>query len=232
MEERTHDRLYAAAGIASVVTMLAGVAVGAAGGREFATITSTPSEISRALAKPAGDAVWAGAYIEILSYGFFLVFAVWACAKLGGGLLGQIALAAAIGYATLSIAALAVSDAIEYQAGNGVGLQLGTALITLAEALYVGTWFLSSFFLLAAGGLALASGRRSIGWSAFAVAILTLVLTAVSLDNLGQMANFLWLLWIVAASVSLTRGRRIHGLSQTHQPITRPLPTALTQARD
>ena len=30
--------------------------------------------------------------------------------------------------------------------------------------------------------------------------------TAVSLDNLGQMSNLLWLLWIVAASISLARG--------------------------
>jgi hypothetical protein len=30
----------------------------------------------------------------------------------------------------------------------------------------------------------------------------------VSLDNLGQMSNFLWLLWIVGTSVSLTRDSR------------------------
>ena len=43
----------------------------------------------------------------MLSFGFFLAFAVWACAKLGGGLLGPIARAAATGYATLSVASLA-----------------------------------------------------------------------------------------------------------------------------
>lgn len=208
MNEQTQDRLFAGFGVASVVTMLAGVAIGATGGREFATISSTPAQITRALAKPAGPAVWAGAYLELLSFGCFLAFAVWACAKLGGGLLGSIARAAATGYATVSIAALAVGDAIEYRAGHGMGLQLGSALITLNEALFVGTWFLAAFFLLSAGPLALTSGRRALGWSAIGIAVVSLVLTAVSLDNLGQMANMLWLIWIVVASVALARRDR------------------------
>ena len=205
MNEHTQDRLFGACGIASVLLMLAGVAIGAVGGREFATISSTPAQIAHALAKPAGNAVWAGAYVELLSFGCFLAFAMWACAKLGGGLGGAIGRAAATGYATLSIASLAVGDAIEYRAGHGIGVQLGSALITLNEALYVGTWFLSVFFLLAAGPLALSTGRRALGWSAIAIAPITLLLTAVSLDDLGQMANFLWLIWIAWASVALTR---------------------------
>lgn len=208
MNERTQDRLFAAGGIASVVLMLAGVAIGAAGGRNFATISSSQAQIAHALAKPAGTAVWAGAYIELLSFGCFLAFAVWACAKLGGGLLGTIARTAATSYATLSVASLGLMDAIEYRAGHGMGLQLGTTLITVNEALFVCTWFLVAFFLLAAGPLALSSGRRALGFGAIGTAVLTLVLTAVSLDNLGQFANLLWLIWIVWASISLARGER------------------------
>jgi hypothetical protein len=213
MNERTQDRLFAVCGIASVALMLAGVGIAALGGREFATISSSPAEITNALAKPAGTALWAGAYIELLSFGCFLAFAIWACARLGGGLLGAIARAAATSYATLSIASLAVGDAIAYRAGHGVGVQLGSALITINEALFVGTWFLSAFFLLAAGPLALVSGRRALGWGAIRTAAITLVLTAVSLDNLGQMANSLWLIWIVWASVSLARGERSPALA-------------------
>ena len=69
-------------------------------------------------------------------------------------------------------------DAIAYRAGHGMGVQLGTTLVTLNEALFVGTWFLSAFFLLAAGPLALQAGRRALGWSAVGVAAITLVLTA------------------------------------------------------
>ena len=46
-----------------------------------------------------------------------------------------------------------------------------------------------------------------LGWSAIAIAAIQLVTTAVSVDNLGQMANILWLAWIVAASVALARRR-------------------------
>jgi hypothetical protein len=208
MNERTQDRLFAGAGIASVAAMLAGVAIGAAGGREFATITSSPSQITHALSKSAGAAVWIGAYLELLSFGCFIAFAVWACAKLGGGLLGAIARACAVSYATVSVVALAFGDAIEYRAGHGMGIQLGSALVTINEAIFVGTWFLASFFLLAAGPLALSAGRRALGWSAIGIAALILVLTAVSLDNLGQLSNFLWLGWTIAASVALVRGER------------------------
>jgi hypothetical protein len=208
VNERTQDRLFGAAGIASVAVMLGGFGIAAAGGREMATVSSTPAQITKALASPAGTAVWAGSYAELLSFGLFLAFAVWATAKLGGGLLGSIGRAIATAYATLSIASLCLMGAIEYRAGHGVGLQLGTSLITVNEALFVGTWFLAAFFLLAMGPLALASGRRVLGWTALATAAITLVTTAVSLDNLGQMANMLWLAWVVGASVALSRGER------------------------
>lgn len=203
MNERIHDRLFAASGIASVVLMLAGVVIGSTGGRQFATVTSTPAEIADAVAKPVGTAAWTGAYLELLSFGCFLAFAIWACAKLGGGLLGQIACAAATSYAAVSVAALAVMDTIAYRSGHGMGLQLATTLVTLNEAIFVVTWFLSAFFLLAIGPLALQAGHRRLGWSAIAVAAIVLVLTPLSLDNLAQLANFLWLIWIVAASLVL-----------------------------
>ena len=173
--------------------------------RPSASATPSPVVASRPRAlRP----VWAGAYIELLGFGFFIAFAMWACVKLGGGILGSIGHAAATAYATLSIASLCLMDAIEYRAGHGIGLQLGRTLITVNEALYMGTWFLAVFFLLAAGPLALASGRRLLGWSAIAVAAVILVTTATSFDNLGQLANLLWLAWIVAASVALGRGER------------------------
>lgn len=215
MKQRTQDLLFAACGIASVAVLLAGVGIGAAGGREFATTTSSTAQVTKALATPAGDAVWAGGYIELLSYGFFIAFAVWACTKLGGGILGSIGRATATAYTTLSVASLCLMGAIEYRAGHGVGLQLGRTLITLNEALFIGTWFLAVFFLLAVGPLALASGRRLLGWSAIATAAITLVTTATSFDNLGQMSNLLWLAWIVVASIVLGRGGRQHRAAVT-----------------
>jgi hypothetical protein len=199
------DRLFAAFGIGSVVVELAAVAIGAIGGRPFATITSSPADIQSAFAKPVGVATWAGAYLELLSFGMFLAFAIWAAAKLGGGVLGGIAAGAASALTAVSLVALGIGDAMAYRAGHGMDLQLATTMVTLTEAVYVCTWFLSVFYLLAVAPLALGTGRRFIGWSAVAIAAVILLTTAVSLDNLGQMSNFLWLVWIVVTSVALGR---------------------------
>ena len=53
---------------------------------------------------------------------------------------------------------------------------------------------------------ALASGRRTLGWSGIAIALLTLVATPALLEHGGQAGYFLWLGWIVYASFSLGRG--------------------------
>ena len=166
MKHTSHDRLFAAFGIGSVVVELAGVAIGAIGGRPFVTITSSPADVRSAFDSSVGVGVWIGAYLELLSFGMFLAFAIWACARLGGGLLGAIAGAAATGYTTLSIGAVGVGGALAYRAGHGMDVQLATTLITLNEAVYVCTWFLSVFYLLAIAPMALAAGRRIIGWSA------------------------------------------------------------------
>jgi len=209
MNERTHDRLFAGCGIAFVVLDLVGAIIATAGGKTHnLTISSTSAQVAHAVAKPAGTAVWIGAYLELLSVGAFLAFAVWACAKLGGGLLGAIGRAAATGYATVMIASLGVMAAIAYRAGHGMGVQLATTLVTLNEALYVGTWFLTVFFLLAAGALSLTRMRRALGWSAIGVATITLIGTAVSLENLGQLSSMLWFAWIVYASIAIARGKR------------------------
>jgi len=199
------NTIFALCGVASVIIELAGVAVGALGNRAFVTITSSPADVRSAFAKPVTTAAWIGAYMEMLSVGLFLAFAVWACARLGGGVLGSIATGAAVAYTAVCASALAVGDALSYRSGHGMDVQLTTTMATLNEALFVATWFMSVFYLLAAGPLALAAGRRVIGWSALSVAAVTLVTTAVSLDNLGQMSNMLWLIWIAGTGIALAR---------------------------
>jgi hypothetical protein len=205
--ERGQDRFFAACGIASTVLVLVGSTIGTAGGQPSYTLDSSSAHIAHELAKPVGAAGWAGAYVELLSFGFFLAFAVWACARLGGGLLGQIGLAAGASYATISIAALAVMDALASRAGHGIGRQLGTGLAHLSSALFVASWILAAAFLLAVGPLALASGRRALGWAAVGIALLTLVLTPALVERGGQIGYFLWLLWILWAGVGLARDR-------------------------
>src|SRR6266550_2057826 len=136
-----------------------------------------------------------------------IAFVVLTLVGAGIATLGGIGRAAATGYATVTIASLGVMAAIAYRAGHGMGVQLATTLVTLNEALYVGTWFMSVFFLLAAGALSLTRMRRALGWSAIGVALLTLIGTAVSLENLGQMSSMLWFAWIVYASIAIARGK-------------------------
>jgi hypothetical protein len=206
MNSRTQNRVFAAFGIGSVVLMFAGLGIGSIGSTtRNLTISSSPAHVAHAFSKTAGTSAWIGAYVELLSFGLFLAFAVWACERLGGGVVGQVARAAATAFATVSIVSLGVMDAASYRSGKGVGTQLGSALVTINEALYVCTWFLAAFFLVAAGALAVAAGRRALGRSAIAVAAIMLVLTAVSVDNFGQMAFTLWIAWIVYASIALAR---------------------------
>jgi hypothetical protein len=209
MKGLTQDRLFAACGVASVVLVLVGSSLASAGGQPSYTLNSSSAQIAHALAKPVGALGWAGAYIELLSFGAFLAFALWVCAKLGGGLLGTIAAGAATIYATLSIAALAIMDALSYRAGHGIGAQLGTALANSNSALFITSWIFSAFFLLAAGPLALSSNRRTLGWSAIGIALLTLIATPALVEKGGQVGYFLWLTWIVVASIALTRDARV-----------------------
>jgi len=208
MAGRTQDRLFAGCGIASAVLVHVGLFVGVASGQAFVNLGSSPEKVTRALANPAGTGVWVGAYLDLLGFAAFLAFAPWASAKLGGGLLGAVARAAGASYAALGIAAWCVLDAVEFRAGHGMGTQLATALTNINEALYVGSWFLSAVFLLAIGALALTSARRVLGWSAIAIALLSLVAAAAPANSLAENAVLLWFIWIVFASISLARGER------------------------
>ena len=78
----------------------------------------------------------------------------------------------------------------------------------MSSALFVASWVLSAFFLLAAGRLALTSNRSRLGWSALAIALVTLVATPALVESGGQVGYFLWLIWIAGASIALARGER------------------------
>jgi hypothetical protein len=210
MNGRTQDRFFAICGIASVVLLHVGLFTATASGGAFVTLDSSPVKVADALAKPAGAGVWIGAYLEVLSVGAFLAFAVWATAKLGGGLLGAVARSIGTCYAAITLASLCVWGAAEFRAGHGMGTQLAAVLSNLNEALYVGTWFLAAFFLLAAAPLALTAGRRALGWSATIIALLTLVGAAVpTSDSAAEIPGLLWFVWIAWASIALARGDRV-----------------------
>lgn len=207
MNGRTQDRAFALCGLASVVVELVGTFIAMGSGTIHSlTWTSSSSSIAEAFARPATTVVWVGAYLELLSTGLFLAFAVWACARLGGGVLGAIGRGAAVANVAVSMVSLGLIGAESFLAGKGLDISAARALVTVNGATYITTWFLTAFFLFALGPLALASGRTIVGWSAVGLAGLMLIATAASPSNLGQLAELGATLWIAGASIALLRG--------------------------
>ena len=209
MTARLPDRVFALCGIIFVVLQLGGAFLAMATGKTHSlTVSSTTSDIAKAIAHPVGAGIWIGAYLEILSIPFFLSFAVWAVEKLGGGVLGSVARLAAAANVGGGLVALAIGDAISYEAGHGMSVAVARALVIVNEAVYVCTWFVVAGFLAAVGLLALRCGRRIVGWSALGIVGYTLILTPLSFDNAGQFSQLLWLVWVVGTSVALVRSPR------------------------
>jgi hypothetical protein len=106
----------------------------------------------------------------------------------------------------VSMVSLALLDTEAYLAGGHVPTATARTLVVLNGGTFITTWFLSAFYLLAVAPLALASGRRVVGWSAVAIAAFTFVATAANPGNAGQFSGMLWLVWIVGTSIALGRG--------------------------
>jgi hypothetical protein len=206
MSLRLQDRWFALCGVASVVIELVGTFV-QMGSNDTHSLTwsSSTAAIARAFSHRATTVVWVGAYLELVAIGLFLVFAIWAARKLGGGVLGSIAAGVAAANLAVSFVSLALLDAAAYLAGGHLPIATARTLVVLNGATFVTTWFLNAFYLLAVAPLALSAGRRVVGWSAVAIAAVTLVSAAASPGNVGQMSTLLWLLWIVGTSVALVR---------------------------
>ena len=200
------DRWFALCGIAFVVMELVGTFI-QMGSKDTHSLTwsSSTASIEKAFSQHATTVVWVGAYLEIISIGLFLVFAIWLSIRLGGGIYGSIARGMAIANAAVGMVSLALLDATAYLAGHALPVSTVRVLVTLNGATYITTWFLMSFFLLAIAPLALAQGRRVIGWSAVAIPAVTFVGVAADPNNLGQMSTMLALVWVVGTCIALLR---------------------------
>ena len=148
--------------------------VGSAGGQPSYALDSSSAHIAHELATPVGALGWAGAYLELLSYGCFLAFAAWATARLGGGVLAQLARTAAAAYAADIVASLGLMYGLGDRFGHGLTVPVARAIDAVNEATYVGSWFLTAFFLLAIGALAVGASRRVLGWSSIGIGVATL----------------------------------------------------------
>jgi hypothetical protein len=208
MNEPTNDRVFAGAGVASVVLTLVGALVAMIGGKTHElTVATSTAKLTQDLAAPASTATWVGAYVELIGTVLFLCFAAWVCLRLGRSIWSVVGIAAATAYTAVTVSALALMDAISYRAGHGIDIPLARTIVTVNEAMYVTTWFLFALFLVAAAVLAVAAGRRLLGTSAAAIAAFTLIAAPLSFNGIGQVSEMLFFAWTIGASITLFRRR-------------------------
>jgi hypothetical protein len=203
MTPRRSDRIFAALGVGFVATSLAGTVLGADVHGSFDNAAKAAAKI----ATPLSPHVWVGGYLEMLSVGCFLAFAAWATARLGGGVLAQLARTAAAAYAADIVASLGLMYGLGDRFGHGLTVPVARAIDAVNEATYVGSWFLTAFFLLAIGALAVGASRRVLGWSSIGIGVATLAAVP-SLDNLGQLSVLLFFGWVLGCSIALVRSPR------------------------
>jgi hypothetical protein len=199
----TNDRLSRIAplcGVVYVVLELAGVIVGAAGGRSMAALGDPQSKIVKSFHDPVGTGVWIGAYLELASLAAFALFAIWLFRERRSAL----ASAVVTTYVVTTIAALVAGDALAYGSVHGLSDQSLLVLFYLQSGLFFATWGIAAAFLL----LAPADGwmRRT----AVAIGALLLIAMAFPTGGASQFPNMLFLIWVLVASIRFaTKPERI-----------------------
>lgn len=208
MGEQRFSRLFWLTGALFVVLELAGTFIG----REMVTIGDPTAKIVKTFSDTAGNQVWVGRYLELVSLGPFLVFAgtlfrgrrdVWSTA----GLLVSSC------YAAVGVVGLMVGGVLEYRAGHGLDRQGILTLFDIESALFFASWGLAAGFLLLA---------PVAGWwrrSAIAIAALSLVGLAMPTKSPGQFSSMLFLVWVLALSIS--RARSAKAAPAYQQPVAR-----------
>jgi hypothetical protein len=197
----TKDRLSRIAplcGVLFVVLQLVGVAIESTGGRSMVALGDPQSKIIASFSKPIDAGYWIGSYLEVAAVAAFGLFAIWAFRE-RRGMLATAGVVTATLYMTATFAALVVGDALAYGSAHGLSDQSLLALFYLQSGLFFGTWGVAALFLLlmpAQGWL-----RRS------ALVIAPLLLLAMAFPTAGpaQFPNMLFLVWMLAASVKLSR---------------------------
>jgi hypothetical protein len=197
----TKDRLSRIAplsGALFVVLEMAGVIVGSAGGRSMAALGDPTSTIVKSFHDPVGTGVWIGAYLELSAMAAFALFAIWLFRERRGAIATAGVVTATI-YVAVTVAALVAGDALAYGSAHGLGDQSLLALFYLQSGLFFATWGIAAALLLlipAEGWL-----RRT------AVAIAALLLVALAFPTAGpaQMPNMLFMIWVLVASLKLSR---------------------------
>jgi hypothetical protein len=178
------------------------------------TASSSDADISKAFASPVPTWVMLGAYLHSVSVFFFLLFAarLWFTLRRGEGATDWLS-AAALGGAFIFVAIALGSDAgfdpLMLRAGHGLGPAEARTLMDLGVSFHVLTWLASGSFLAITAAVALLKHGLPawLGWAAAGVAVAQLAAAAAPAAAWAQSTELLFLLWVLAASVTLTLSR-------------------------
>jgi len=187
------NRLVPLTGALFVGLELGGVA---AGSQPNVTLGDPTAKILAAITKHAGAGAWVGAHMELASLAAFAAFAAWLLRSRPRALHGT-GLLAAGSFVAVTGASLLAGDAIRYGTSHGLAHQQLLALFYVQSALFSASWAASAVFL------ALVPVRGWLRRSALAIAALQLAALAAPTAGVSQLPTMLFLIWVLAASVSL-----------------------------
>jgi hypothetical protein len=213
MNDRSWLRWGAAAGIVYAVLVTAGFVVLAASiGGQLATIDSPDEVILAELERPSGVGAWVGLYLSVIGSLLFVVFAarLWTTLRRHEGD-AAVSSAAAFGsgivYVGLTLVSLVFIGAERLAAGRDVDIELARILSSLNSGTYIVRWGAAALYLATNGAVVLASRvlPRWLGWSAAAISVALILALATPTFGLALIAPFLFVFWVLAASIVLLR---------------------------
>jgi hypothetical protein len=203
-------RLAAASGAAYVVLII--VPTMLTGSGNAPSLDAGRAEHARWLAgHPMSTGDWAAAYAELLGLLCFIAFVATLASLLRReegepGIFSTIALSGGLISAAVKLASAGSVAAAYWRASDGFSPQLATALIDMNDAAFVLTWGLDGVMLLGAGVVLLRSSLlpRWMARSAIGLGVAA-PLGMLAPLSIGFLPFILSLLWILVASVKLTR---------------------------
>lgn len=209
--DRILDRIGAACGIVAPVLLQLGFGLRAAGwGGAFISPTSSREDIARTFSGPASGQALLGDFLQTLGSMLFIVFTVrlWATlrrAEGDPGWLSATALVAAIIFNAGGLGAQAAERAIDSAAGHGLDTSAAVALVHLNGAFFVIFGIVTGLFMAAVALVILRWHALPawLGWSAAVIGAVNLVGRSVAGGAPGEAAVYLFIFWILAASVVL-----------------------------
>jgi hypothetical protein len=207
--DRPLPLVAALSGVASVVLLFVGQAVGGGGSTD---LTSSRSEIVAWLAKQhGGTGQYLGAAVELSGVLSLILFAatLWSVLRRGegdGGAFAATAFGAGLISAAVKLGSAPPIFAAIWRHGQGLDPQLAAALVDMNNAAFAITWALDAVMLGAAAAVIFRSGvlPRWLGWLGAVAAVISFISTpaAAVVPPLGMLLVFVW---IIAVSVVLVR---------------------------